>query len=213
MTLAFSVLDALPEPYAAVPTLVFRMRVADDSGEPVSAVALRTQLRIEPQRRAYTDDEAAGLVDQFGGRARWQETLRPFLWTHAAATLRGFSDDLEFDLPVPCTYDLEVIGTKYLHALRDGDVPVALLFSGTLFRPGSGASGFGVEQVPWHLEASYRLPVAVWRAVMDQYFPDSGWLRLSRDTLDALIRYRSEHGLTTWDATIERLFSDQRVPR
>ncbi len=213
MSLAFAVLDALPEPYAATPTLLFRMRVTDDSGEPVSAVALRAQVRIEPQRRSYTDDEAAGLVDQFGGRDRWRDTLRPFLWTHTTATLRGFTGDLEFDLPVPCTYDLEVIGTKYLHALRDGEVPVVLLFSGTVFRPGTGAHGFGVEQVPWHLEASYRLPVATWRAVMDRYFPNSGWLRLGRDSLDALIRYRSEHGLLSWDATIDRLLDAERVAR
>jgi hypothetical protein len=208
MTLAFSVLDAVPQPYAATPTLLFRLRVTDDGGTPVSAVALRAQIRIEPQRRPYTDDEAAGLVDQFGGRERWRDTLRPYLWTHATAMLRGFSGDLEFDLPVACTYDLEVSGTKYLHALREGDVPLTLLFSGTVFRPGPERGGLGVEQIPWHLEASYPLPIVVWRDLMDRFFPNSGWLRLHRDTLDALVRYRSEHGLISWDATVERLLTD-----
>jgi hypothetical protein len=207
VTLTFTVLDAVPEPYAATPTLLFRLRVTDDDELPVSAVALRAQIRIEPQRRPYTDLEAAGLIDQFGGRERWHETLRPYQWTHATAMLRGFSGDLEFDLPVPCTYDLEVAGTKYLHALRDGDVPLALLFSGTVFRPGGGTAGLGVEQIPWHLEASYRMPIAVWRALMDRFFPNSGWIRLERDTLDELIRFRSEHGLISWEATLARLLA------
>jgi hypothetical protein len=209
MTFAFSVLDAVPERFAAVPTLVLRLRVTDDAGLAgsvgVSAIALRAQIRIEPQRRQYTDDEASRLTDQFGGRERWRDTLRPFLWTHVTAMVRGFEGDLEFDLPVTCTYDLEVTGTPYLHALRDGDIPLSLLFSGTAFRPGGGTGGLGVEQIPWHLEASYLLPVAVWRQLMDRYFPNGGWLRLDRDTLDALIRYRSERGLISWDSTMSHL--------
>jgi hypothetical protein len=212
MTFAFSVLDVTPDPYAAVPTLIFRLRVTDDADVPVSAIALRTQIRIEPQRRQYTDDEAGRLTEQFGGRERWRDTLRPFQWTFASAMVRGFSADLEFDLPVTCTYDLEVLGTPYLHALRDDDVPLSLLFSGTAFRPGSGTGGLGVEQIPWHLEASYRLPVAVWRQLMDRYFPNGGWLRLDRDTLDALIRYRSERGLISWDSTMTHLLEAAARP-
>lgn len=208
MTLSFTVLDVTPEPYAATPTLLFRLRVTDDAEPPISAVALRAQIRIEPQRRDYSDSEAAGLIDQFGGRERWRDTLRPYLWVHAGAMLPGFSGDLEFDLPVPCTYDLEVTGTKYLHALRAGEVPLALLFSGTVFRPGGEVLGLGVEQIPWHLEASYRLPVAVWRALMDRYFPGSGWIRFDRDTLDQLLRYRSERGLISWESTVDRLLAD-----
>ena len=40
-------------------------------------------------------------------------------------------------------------------------------------------TGFTVELVPWHLESRFRLPVSVWRELMDAYFPNSGWLRLS----------------------------------
>ena len=31
--------------------------------------------------------------------------------------------------------------------------------------------GFAAELVPWHLECEYRLPVTLWREVMDRYFP------------------------------------------
>ena len=76
------------------------------------------------------------------------------------------------DLPLPCTYDFEVTGSKYLHALREGAVPLALLFSGTVFT--RGTTGFGVEQVPWDCEASYALPVAVWQQLIDLNYPEHG---------------------------------------
>ena len=151
--------------------------------------------------------------------------------------VRGFTGDVEFDLPVPCTYDFEVAAAKYLHALRDGEVPLRVLFSGTVFTRGGlpppahppppqetrgglpppahppppqetrGAAGFGVEQVPWHLESTYRMPVRVWRDLMDAYFPGGGWIRLDRDTLDALARYRSGRGLTSWEQALGELLA------
>jgi hypothetical protein len=199
--LAFTVLDALPEPYGAAPTLVFRLRAAESTGATVHAMALRVQVTIEPQRRRY--DDPGALADLFGTPDRWATTLRPFLWTHASTVLQGFTGAADFDLPVPCTYDFDVAAAKYLNALADGEVPLTFLFSGTVFT--RGGTGFAVEQVPWHLEAAYRLPVAVWRSTMDQFFPNSGWIRLDRDTLDALARYRSARGLTSWEQTLAEL--------
>jgi Family of unknown function (DUF6084) len=201
--LVFDVLDVLPQQHAASPHLLFRLRVTERSGAVVHAVALRAQLRIEPQRRAYDADEQAGLVDLFGTSDRYASTLKPFLWTHATAMVQGFEGDRDFDLPVACTYDFEVGATKYLHALRGGDVPLVLLFSGTVFT--RGATGFAVEQLSWSLEARCRLPVSAWSRLMDLYFPGSGWIRLDRDTIDALARYRSTHGLTTWEQTLAAL--------
>ena len=63
--------------------------------------------------------------------------------------------------------------------MRDGFIPLLLLFSGTVFTRGS--SGFGVEQVGWDCEASYQLPVSVWHQVVEANFPGTGWLRLDRD--------------------------------
>lgn len=209
--LAFTVLDAVPEPYGAAPALLFRMRVTESTGATVHAMALRVQITIEPQRRRY--DDPGALADLFGTPDRWATTLRPFLWTHAPALVPGFTGETDFDLPVPCTYDFEVAAAKYLHALRDGEVPLTLLFSGTVFT--RGVAGFGVEQVPWHLEAAYRLPVAVWRSTMDQFFPNSGWIRVDRETLDALARYRAGRGLTSWEQTLGVLLAAaaEEVPR
>jgi hypothetical protein len=48
---------------------------------------------------------------------------------------------------------------------------------------------------------------------MDQHFPGSGWLRLSRDVLAELTRYKAEQGLTSWDSVVERLLSGERVSK
>ena len=201
--LALTVLDVRPEPHTAVPQLTFRMRVEETSGEVVHALALRAQLRILPQRRGYDVAEQAGLTDLFGERGRYTETLRPFLWTHATALVPGFAGETEFDLPVACTYDFEVTATKYLHALRDGEIPLELLFSGTAFTRGD--TGFAVSQLSWSLEAACSLPVATWRRLMDAHFPGGGWIRLDREALDALLAYRSAHGLVSWEQTVAAL--------
>ncbi len=208
--LAFTVVDVLPERYAATPTLLFRLRITEATGEAVHAIALRCQIRIEPQRRSYTSAEKEGLADLFGSPDRWGDTVKPFLWTHATAMVQGFTGSTEVDLPVPCTYDFEVVAAKYLHALGDGEISLVVLFSGTVFT--RGVNGFGVEQVPWHHEASFRLPVRVWRELMDAYFPGGGWIRLDRDTLDALVRFRSSHALPNWEQTIELLMTKALDP-
>jgi len=116
--LTFSVVDVVPERYAATPNLLARVRIGETTGERVHALALRAQVRIEPQRRRYDDVEERALLDLFGGRSRFAETLRPFAWLHASTVAQGFVGSTEVDLPLPCTYDFEVAGTTYLHALR-----------------------------------------------------------------------------------------------
>jgi hypothetical protein len=119
--------------------------------------------------------------------------------------VQGFSGSTEVDLPLPCTFDFDVAAAKYLNALRDGEIPLEFLFSGTVFT--KGQTGFGVEQVPWDLEASYRLPVSAWQRLMDMYFPNAGWIRLDRDVLAALSQYKSARGLTSWEAAVESLLA------
>ncbi|MFH5879858.1 DUF6084 family protein [Arthrobacter sp. NA-172] len=204
--LNFAVVDLQPEPYAAAPQLTARLRVTESSGADVHAIALRCQVRILPQRRGYAPEEEPGLLDLFGERGRWPTTLKSFLWLQCSIMVQGFTGATDVDLALPCTFDFEVAAAKYLHALRDGEIPLEFLFSGTVFT--KGQTGFGVEQVPWDLEASYRLPVAVWRQLVNLYFPNAGWIRLDRDVLAALSQYKSARGLTSWDATVESLLSD-----
>jgi Family of unknown function (DUF6084) len=203
--LSFDVVDVLPERYAAAPNLLARIRVTESTGDRVHALALRAQIRIEPQRRRYDDTEEQALLDLFGDRTRFAETLRPFAWLHASTVAQGFSGSAEIELPLPCTYDFEVSGTTYLHALRDGEIPLLFLFSGTVFT--RGTTGFSVAQVPWDCEARFRLPVAVWRDLMQTHFPGTEWIRMRRDTVEALAHHRHLRGQTTWDDVVSSLLA------
>jgi hypothetical protein len=203
VALSFDCLGARAEPYAVAPTLTFRLRIGETSGVSVYTVALRCQIRIEPQRRRYSPDEAERLVDLFGDASRWSDTVKPMQFTIVSVMVPSFAGVTEVDLPVPCTYDLEIAAARYFHSLDDDEVPLLMLFSGTVLAKADG--GMVVEPVPWSAECSYRLPVSVWRSMVDQYFPNTGWLRLRRETLDALARHKSRHALPTWDATITSL--------
>lgn len=204
--LSFEVLGARAEPHAAVPTLVLRLRVVEAGGGDVHALALRCQIRIEPQRRRYEPAEEERLYELFGETTQWGSSLHPFQWTTVSSTIAGFSGATEIDLPVECTYDFEVAAAKYLHSLAGGEIPLLLLFSGTVFT--RGATGFAAEPVSWDQEASFGLPVSTWRAVMDLYFPNSGWVRVRRDTLDRLRSYKVRRALPSWDDAFELLLKE-----
>jgi hypothetical protein len=208
--LSFTVVDIAPEPYAAAPNLLARVRVGETTGERVHALALQVQVRIEPQRRRYDDTEEQALLDLFGDRTRFAQTLKPFPWLHVSTVAQGFTGSTKFDLVLPCTYDFDVKGTTYLHGLRDGDIPLLFLFSGTVFT--RGTTGFSVSRVPWDREARFQLPVAVWRDLMEQHFPGSEWVRMRRDTVDALAHFRHVRGLTSWDAAVEALLAGAADP-
>ena len=207
--LTFSVVDVFAEQYAAAPQLTARLRIEESTGEAIHAIALRCQVRIEPAKRRYSEDEESGLLDMFGTRERWFDTLKPFMWMQTSAMVQGFSGITEVDLAMPCTYDFDVTWSKYLHALREDNIPVVFLFSGTVFT--RGVSGFGVEQVPWDCESKFDIPVSAWKEMINHYFPNTGWLRLSRDTIDSLAYYKSVRGLTTWEATMESLLAKAAV--
>lgn len=201
----FSVVDIFAEPYAASPQLTARLRVEETTGQTIHAIALRCQVRIEPQRRGYTDDDAAGLRSLFGERERWSSTLKPFMWMQCNAMVQGFTDITETDLALPCSYDFDVAGSRYLHAVGEGNIHLSFMFSGTVFTKGS--NGFGVQQVPWDCDTTYQLPVSVWHQVMDFYYPNSGWIRMDKDVIRELAGYRARHGLTTWEETVQTLLT------
>lgn len=190
------------DPYAAGPTLVFRLRITASPGTRVHALALRCQIRIEPARRGYGDAEAEALADLFGERSRWGSSLHPVQFAQVPVMVQGFTGETETDLVVPCTYDMDIASSRYFHALEEGEVPLLMLFSGTAF---TGAGGFQVEPVPWDREATFRMPVKTWQEMIEQHFPGSGWIRLPRDAMDALLAHRSRQALPSWQATVEHL--------
>ncbi|GGU50164.1 DUF6084 family protein [Lentzea flava] len=203
--LHFECVGAQANPCAAVPSITLHLRLTQDHGDPVDAVALRCQIRIEPHRRRYSADEARRLVDLFGDTGRWTRTLKPVSFATVSTMVPGFTGSTVVDLDVPCTYDLEVASTKYFNALDRGTIPLLLLFSGTVF--GSHDGRLRVQQVPWSNEEAFSLPVSVWRQAVDLHFPGSAWLRVRQDTMDSLQRFRSEHAFATWDDTVAALLA------
>ncbi len=203
--LVFDCTGAHADKYAVAPAMHFTVRISELTGLRVEAIALRCQLRIEPVRRRYSDTEAERLHDLFGDRQRWSDTLRPMQFTTVTAMVPGFSGSTDVDLPVPLTYDMEIGATRYFAGLEGGEVPLLLLFSGTVFSSVDGR--LSVSQVPWSKEASYRMPVAVWRESIDAHFPGSAWIRLSQLTFDDLLRFKLARGLPTWEATIQALLA------
>lgn len=201
--LSFAITGVSAEQYSAAPLLTFRLRVTDKGAEQIDAITLRVQVQLEPQRRHYTATEEQRLVEIFGKPEQWGVTLRTLHWTQVAVTVPGFLGSTEFDVQIPCTYDFEVASTKYFHALEDGDISVLMMFSGTIFR--GSQDGFGVELVPWHLEAHHRMPVSVWREAMDAHFPNSAWIRLQKERFDELYQFKIARGLNSWEETVAAL--------
>lgn len=203
--LVFDCTGVRPDPYAVVPAMTFTLRISETTGQRVDAIALRCQIRIEPARRRYTDAEAQRLNDLFGETQRWADTLKPLQFTTVSVMVPGFTGSIEIDLPVTFTYDLDIGSTRYFAGLDAGEVPLLLLFSGTVF--GSADGKLQVQQVPWSKETSYRLPVSIWRAAIDAHFPNSAWIKMSRATLDELQRFKTRQALPTWDATLIELLA------
>jgi hypothetical protein len=212
--LEFSVEGAKILEFAAVPTLVFKLRIENQGGEPVRSVSLNTQIRLAVTQRHYEASEQARLLELFGEPHRWGETLRSLLWTHNVLQVPAFTGSTVVDMPVTCTYDLDVVAAKYFHALEDGEVPLEFLFSGTVFYARDDGR-LQVDRISWEKEAEFRLPVSVWREMMEHYFPNSAWLRLHRDAFDQLYDYKIRMGYPTWDAAVESLLraSEQEVER
>lgn len=209
-SLRFEVTGARPDRMALAPVLEVGLRISVDPDVAVQSMLLHCQIRVEPQRRAYDDQEQSLLHDVFGAPERWADTLKPFLLTHVTIPVRGFQGSTEITLPVEMSYDLEVTAGKYLRAVRDGEIPLLFLFNGTVFRRGdpSVGSGMQVEPIPWELEARHRLPVQVWDELMELHFPGTGWLLLRQETIDALQAVKSRHALPTWDDAVAHLLHD-----
>jgi hypothetical protein len=64
--------------------------------------------------------------------------------------------------------------------------------------------------VPWDREANFRLPVSVWKEMMNMHFPNVAWLCLRRETFDQLYEYKMRHGLPTWEEAINRALSSEK---
>jgi hypothetical protein len=206
--LDFSIVGVEAPNFAAQPTLVFKLRITNaDEQMPIHSVALRSQIQLAVTRRRYSPQDKERLLDVFDEPQRWGETLRSQLWTHVSTIAPQFTGSCIVDLPVPCTYDFEVVSTKYFDALEDGEIPLTFLFSGTVFYA-TETGNLQAGQISWQKEAEYNLPVSIWKAMIQRYYPNSAWLRLQKDVFDRLYEFKATRKLPTWDEVVTRLLEN-----
>jgi hypothetical protein len=202
--LDFTVAGAEPIEHAATPGVRFHVLAEEPEGREVYAVALTSQIQIDPALRIHTDEERARLVELFGPPERWATTTRALQWARIESLVPSFTGSTPFALEVPCTYDLEVASAKYFDALDDGDVPLTFHFNGTVLYRGPD-DRLQIVLVPWSCSVRWRMPIAVWRGTIDAHYPGGGWIRLQRETLEALAQRKAERGLHTFDDTVREL--------
>lgn len=205
--LDFCIQSAEVRPFAAVPTLQFKLGIENRKAEPIRSIMLKVQIHIVTTQRHYSMREQEQLLELFGERHRWGTTLKKLFWTENVVLVPAFSGSTVIDLTLPCTYDFEVVSSKYFHALEEGEIPLEFLFSGTVFY--GGRMGLQAAQISWDKEAAFLMPVSLWQEMMEIYFPNSAWLRLERDTFDRLYDYKVQTGLPTWEAALGLLLAER----
>ena len=209
--LEFQIEEAEAIQFAAVPTIFFRMRVTNRlPEEKVHSISLRSQIQLEVTKRKYSNEDQANLRDLFGEPERWGRTLRTMLWTHVSSVVPEFDKETTVQLQVPCSFDFNVGATKYFYGLADGEIPLLFQFSGSVFYE-VGDGGLSVAPISWDKEATFRLPVQVWRKTIDIYYPNSAWLCLRRDIFDRLYQYKVRNGIPTLEQALESLFTEEAV--
>ena len=67
--------------------------------------------------------------------------------------------------------------------------------------------------VPWNKSTDYRMPVSVWSETIEHYYPNSGWVALRCQTLEALAREKLKRGLPTLDACVGELLEEAEGDR
>ena len=190
--------------FAAAPMLALNLQVSEPSGRPVYMIALTIQLMIDPARRRYDDATRAKLIELFGEPERWAVTTRSLVWCKLDVLVPAFTGSTTVAVPIACNYDLEVTAAKYLHSLPDGEAPLALHFNGVVYYRGDDG-GLQMVLVPWTRSVDFRMPVAVWKETIEHYYPNTGWVALRSETLEALQRAKLDRGHATFDACVAEL--------
>ena len=199
--LNFAIEGAQPLKLAASPHIAFTLLVRDEADRNIHTIILQCQVQIAVAGRHYTPQEQDRLSDLFGEPSQWKQTLHSMLWTNTHIVIPSFTGSAVVSLQIPCTFDFNVAVTKYFAGINGGEIPLNFLFSGTVFLEAEG--GLRVEPIPWEKEAAYRLPISVWREMMDAYYPNTAWLCLRRDAFDKLYRYKVRHGIATFEQALE----------
>jgi hypothetical protein len=204
--LAFRVEGAAALPDATSPHVALSLRVSNrTASERVHGALLRCQVQIEPARRAH--DEATGrrLRDLFGSPPTWGRTMRALLWTTASVAVPAFDGDAVVEVALPCSTDFALATTVYLNAVEDGEIPLTLFFSGTVFH--DSAEGVRAAPVSRACEARFGLPHGAWADAVARHHGGAVPVPLGRDVVARLLDYKATRGIATLDRVIEALLA------
>jgi hypothetical protein len=203
----FAVLGVRPVRHAATPMLSLDLQVSEPSGRQVYMIALSIQLMLEPARRTYDDETREKLFELFGEPERWSVTTRSLVWSQLDVIVPAFTGTTTVAVPITCHYDLELAAAKYLHSLPDGEAPLALHFNGMVYyRADDGGLQLVLE--PWSKSIEFRMPVSVWRETIEHYYPNTGWVAMRVQTLEALQREKRARGAATLDACLAQMLDE-----
>ncbi|WP_019819113.1 DUF6084 family protein [Saccharomonospora saliphila] len=201
--LSWRVTGADAEPLATVPTLRLAVEISCSTPGPVHCVVLSVSVRIAAALRDYDAATRRALRGVFGTDEQWADSLGDLVWAQPTVVVPRFTGSTVVRVPVPCGSDVELASVSYLQALSDGDVPLRLLFSGTVFHAVDGR--LAAAALPTDSEARYRIPARRWHELRRRYFGAHRWVRLDEDTFDRLHDYRVRRACASPQEAIQTL--------
>jgi hypothetical protein len=208
--LSFQIQGAEALAYSAVPMIALKLRISNTPKDQlVHTIVLHCQVQIDPAKRRYSSHEQGQLHDLFGEPSRWAQTVHPLHWMNTVVTVPSFTGATDVNLELPCSFDFNLAATKYFHAIETGEIPLTVMFSGTIFYAEEDGR-LQATQIPWDREASYRMPVEVWKKMMDAHYPNAAWLHLQREVFEKLLDYKVKNGIPTFERALEELLAQER---
>ena len=206
--LRFEIISSRVRQYAAVPTLVFNLQITNDTpDEEVYAAALKCQIIIEATKRQYDAETKSRLYELFGNAERWGETVGTTFWQIIMVPIPRFTDQVVVEINVTCSEDQIIAAGKYFYGVQDGIVPLAFLFSGTLFFK-DVKDDLQITLIPWEKEAYCKMPAILWQEMMEVHFPNTRWLHIRKDLYDKLVRYKSQNNFQTLENCLEDILEE-----
>ncbi len=171
------------------------LQITEADGRPCTPSRSSARSASSRSGVAYEPAEEGAPLELFGETPQWGDSLRPFLWTHVATTVAGFTgrDD---DRPADRVHATISRSPPASTSTPSTTVSCRSCCASPAPPSRSRRPGFRVDArvvgpgrvVP---PAGARCGATRWTCTS----PTRGWMRVSRDTLDALQRYKATRGL------------------
>ena len=188
----FGCTGAEPDRPPAAPTVSLRLHITETTGVTVHALALRTQIRIEPHCAGATTTPRPRRCRTCSASGRGGAT-RSSRCSSGSSTrwCRRFTGSTDIDVAAAVQLRLRRRREQVpLRARGRRDPAAAVVQRHGLHRRGQWV--LGRRSCRGIAKPSFRLPVSTWKDVMELHFPGTAWLRCGTRRFDALHRYRTD---------------------